>query len=54
MEEVAKTTEGLKTKLVSKITEQLDKENKNIQLLDVLNRLLGTVNNCIVSEKANQ
>lgn len=42
--------EALQTKLVSEITKQLDAEKKNIQLLDVMNRLLGTVNNFIISK----
>lgn len=43
MEELQKT-------LVTEIGEQLKAENKNIQLLDVLNRLLGTVDNWLISE----
>lgn len=44
MEELQKT-------LVTEIGEQLKKtENKNIQLLDVLNRLLGTVNNWLIAK----
>jgi hypothetical protein len=43
--------EELQKALVTKIGEQLNTEKPNIQYLDVLNRLLGTVNNCIVSNK---
>lgn len=37
--------EELQKALVIKIGEQLIKDSPNIQLLDVLNRLLGTVSN---------
>jgi hypothetical protein len=37
--------EDLQKNLVSKIGEQLKSDKPNIQLLDVLNRLLGTVSN---------
>jgi hypothetical protein len=37
--------EELQTALVTKIGEQLKTDKPNIQYLDVLNRLLGTVNN---------
>jgi hypothetical protein len=43
--------EGLQKALVTKIGEQLNAEKPNIQYLDVLNRLLGTVNNCIISNE---
>jgi hypothetical protein len=43
--------EELQNALVTKIGEQLNTEKPNIQYLDVLNRLLGTVNNCIISNK---
>ena len=43
--------EELKTALVTKIGEQLKSDSQNVQLLDVLNRLLGTVNNCLISQK---
>jgi len=47
MEELQKT-------LVTKIDEQLKTDKPNIQYLDVLNRLLGTVSNwLIVSEKCH-
>jgi len=39
--------EELKTTLVTKIGEQLKTDKINIQFLDVLNRLLGTVDNCL-------
>ena len=41
MEELQKT-------LVAEIGKQLAAEQKNIQLLDVLNRLLGTVSNYLI------
>jgi hypothetical protein len=44
MEELQKT-------LVTKIGEQLKSEKPNIQLLDVQNRLLGTVNNFLIANK---
>ena len=51
MEELQKT-------LVTEIGEQLkaksDSKNKNIQLLDVLNRLLGTVNNWLIAKNNKQ
>ena len=43
--------EGLQQTLVTEIGKQLSEKDKNIQLLDVLNRLLGTVNNYILSKK---
>ena len=44
--------EELKKALVTEIGKQLEKSGqKNIQYLDVLNRLLGTVNNCIISQE---
>jgi hypothetical protein len=42
--------EELRKALVTKIGEQLASDKPNIQLLDVLNRLLGTVNNCLISQ----
>ena len=42
--------EDLQKSLITEIGKQLTAENKNIQLLDVLNRLLGTVNNYILSK----
>jgi hypothetical protein len=38
----------LEKALVAKIGEQLESSKPNIQYLDVLNRLLGTVNNGLV------
>ena len=43
--------EELQNALVTKISEQLKTEKPNIQYLDVLNRLMGTVNNCLISQK---
>jgi hypothetical protein len=43
--------EELKNALVTEISEQLKLEKKNIQYLDVLNRLLGTAINYILSSK---
>lgn len=43
--------EELKNTLVTEIGKQLASETKNIQFLDVLNRLLGTVNNCLITQK---
>jgi len=40
--------EGLKKALVTNIGEQLKLNAPNIQLLDVLNRLLGTVSNDLI------
>ena len=42
--------EELQEALITEIGKQLksDSTNKNIQLLDVLNRLLGTVNNWLI------
>jgi len=47
MEELQKT-------LVTEIGKQLGAVNKNIQLLDVLNRLLGTTNNWLIAERVNK
>ena len=46
--------EALQKKLVTEIGKQLESDsiNKNIQLLDVLNRLLGTVSNFLIAKKA--
>jgi hypothetical protein len=41
--------EELQTSLIAEIGKQLMAEKKNVQLLDVLNRLLGTVNNYLIS-----
>ena len=45
--------EELKNTLVTKISEQLKSTSSNIQLLDVMNRLLGTVTNYLIAKKAN-
>jgi hypothetical protein len=42
--------EELRNALVAKIGEQLASEKPNIQLLDVLNRLLGTTTNWLISQ----
>jgi len=42
--------EDLQKNLVAEIGKQLVAEKKNIQLLDVLNRLLGTVNSCLLNK----
>ena len=44
------TMEELQKALVAKIGEQLDATGHNIQYLDVLNRLLGTVNNFLLNK----
>jgi uncharacterized protein YutD len=43
--------EGLQATLVTKIGEQLQSDKPNIQYLDVLNRLLGTVGDWLISNK---
>ena len=43
--------EELQKALVAEIGKQLVAENKNIQLLDVLNRLLGTASNILISNR---
>ena len=43
--------EDLQRSLVTKIGEQLKSDSPNIQYLDVLNRLLGTVNNWLLCPK---
>jgi hypothetical protein len=43
--------EELQKALVTKIGEQLKSDKPNIQYLDVLNRLIGTVNNWLISQK---
>ena len=45
MEELQKT-------LITEIGKQLSAEKMNIQLLDVLNRLLGTVSNHLLTKKS--
>jgi hypothetical protein len=42
--------EELQKVLITEIGEQLKADNKNIQLLDVLNRLLGTVDNWLTNK----
>jgi len=42
--------EGLQKSLITEIGKQLKAESKNIQLLDVLNRLLGTVSGYLLTE----
>ena len=44
--------EGLQKSLVAKIGEQLATAKPNIQYLDVLNRLLGTVNVWLLQKKS--
>ena len=46
--------EALQEKLVTIIGKQLDSDKKNVQLLDVLNRLLGTVGNWLIAKKNNE
>jgi hypothetical protein len=41
--------EDLQKSLVAEVGKQLKSDAPNIQYLDVLNRLLGTVNNCIIA-----
>lgn len=43
--------EELQKALVTKIGEQLKADKMNVQLLDVLNRLLGTTSNFILTTK---
>lgn len=43
--------EDLQKSLITKIGEQLKSKKPNIQLLDVLNRLLGTVSSFMVCNK---
>ena len=43
--------EELKKALVARIGEQLkDADKPNVQYLDVLNRLLGTVSGCLINK----
>jgi len=49
-----KPMEELQQVLITEIGKQLEVEKKNIQLLDVLNRLLGTVNNCLIANNNKQ
>lgn len=46
--------EALQTLPVSKITKQLESDKPSTIYLDVLNRLLGTVNNWIISNRKNK
>ena len=41
--------EELQRTLIAEIGKQLKPDAKNVQLLDVLNRLLGTVNNYLIA-----
>jgi len=43
--------EALKDKIIVKIDEQLKEDAPSIELLDVLNRLLGTVVNYLLNVK---
>lgn len=43
--------EDLQKSLVTEIGEQLKQCKKNIHYLDVLNRLLGTVDNWIIAQR---
>ena len=43
--------EELQKSLVTKVGEQLKTEKPNIQYLDVLNRLLGTVSTYLLNKK---
>lgn len=42
--------EELKKALVAQVSKQLSSERPNIQYLDVLNRLLGTVTHYLISK----
>lgn len=46
--------EDLQKSLVAEVGKQLKSETPNIQYLDVLNRLLGTVNNWLMCETNNK
>jgi hypothetical protein len=43
--------EELQKSLIAEIGKQLASEKMNVQLLDVLNRLLGTVGNYLLADK---
>ena len=45
------TMEELQKALITEIGKQLESNSKNIQLLDVLNRLLGTVSSYLLAKK---
>ena len=47
MEELQKT-------LIAQVSSQLKSDDKNINYLDVLNRLLGTVNGWLIANKVKQ
>jgi hypothetical protein len=44
--------EGLQKALVTEIGKQLKADKMNVQLLDVLNRLLGTANNYLLTKES--
>jgi len=44
------TMEELQQTLITEINNQLKSKEKDVALLDVLNRLLGTVDNCLISK----
>ena len=44
--------EGLQKTLVTEIGKQLKAEKQNVQLLDVLNRLLGTVSSYLLTKQS--
>lgn len=46
------TMEELQKTLITEIGKQLSTEKMNVQLLDVLNRLLGTVNSYLLTKKS--
>jgi len=46
------TMEELQKTLVTEIGKQLESNNKNIQLLDVLNRLLGTASSYLLTKQS--
>lgn len=46
--------EKLQKALVTQVSEQLKSDKQNIQYLDVLNRLLGTVNNWLIVKKEQE
>jgi hypothetical protein len=46
--------EELQNALVAEVGKQLKSDKPNIQYLDVLNRLLGTVNNCLTTNQGEK
>lgn len=48
------TMEELQESLVTEIGKQLKSDSKNVQLLDVLNRLLVTVSNYLLTKEINK